>query len=292
MRATCEEFPGLTNWTNWCYGEQSTLLYDHSEVIVSSAGVQQGDPLGPLYFCFALNALVAEIASLGPVYQKWYMDDGGIVASVPVLLKVWALLREKGPALGLHLNPNKCEWSWLDASRTDECPLKDQGVAFVPTSEICILGVPLGSSSFSRSFVQDRLFPRVKVAMDRLQELEDSQSAMFLLRTSYGIVRATHFMRTTALDCWRVEAEEFDREVKRVAEAILGTPLSDRAWAQAALTPSLGGLGLRRVVDHADGAFAASWSESERTARESWERPPQTAAHSGSQTQASLAIEG
>src|SRR4051812_23058983 len=94
-----------------------------SEVIVSSAGVQQGDPLGPLYFCFALN----EIASLGPVYQKWYMDDGGIVASVPVLLKVWALLREKGPALGLHLNPNKCEWSWLDASRTDECPLKDQG---------------------------------------------------------------------------------------------------------------------------------------------------------------------
>ena len=23
MRATCEEFPGLTNWTNWCYGEQS-----------------------------------------------------------------------------------------------------------------------------------------------------------------------------------------------------------------------------------------------------------------------------
>src|SRR4051794_35106271 len=45
-------------------------------------------------------------------------------------------------------------------------------------------------------------------------------------------------MRTTALDCWRVEVEEFDREVKRVAEAILGTPLSDRAWAQAALTPS------------------------------------------------------
>ena len=79
MRATCEEFPGLTNWTNWCYGEQSTLLYDHSEVIVSSAGVQQGDPLGPLYFCFALNALVAEIASLGPVYHR----SGGVRARPP-----------------------------------------------------------------------------------------------------------------------------------------------------------------------------------------------------------------
>ena len=91
MRASCEEFPGMANWTNWCYGEQSVLLYDHSEIIMSSAGVQQGDPLGPLYFCFALAPLVQEIASLEPVYQKWYMDDGGIVASIPVLLKVWSL---------------------------------------------------------------------------------------------------------------------------------------------------------------------------------------------------------
>src|SRR3954447_15274530 len=151
MRATCEEFPGLTNWTNWCYGEQSTLLYDHSEVIVSSAGVQQGDPLGPLYFCFALNALVAEIASLGPVYQKWYMDDGGIVASVPVLLKVWQILQEKGPSFGLHLNPAKCEWSWLNACTTSGCPpeLGRHQVALVPTDQICMLGVPLGSASFS-----------------------------------------------------------------------------------------------------------------------------------------------
>ena len=67
------------------------LLYNHSELIESSSGVQQGDPLGPLCFCFALTSLVEEIQALGPVYQKWYMDDGGIVASVPVLLKVWQI---------------------------------------------------------------------------------------------------------------------------------------------------------------------------------------------------------
>ena len=67
VQATCKEFPGLANWTNWCYGEESTLLYDHREVITSSSGVQQGDPLSPLYLCFALNELVREIASLGPV---------------------------------------------------------------------------------------------------------------------------------------------------------------------------------------------------------------------------------
>jgi len=117
MHAACEELPGLANWTNWCYEGESVLLYDHKEVIASSSGVQQGDPLGPLYFCFALAPLVEEIAKLGPVYQKWYMDDGGIVATVPVLQQVWDILRLKGPSIGLHLNPPKCEWSWLNASR-------------------------------------------------------------------------------------------------------------------------------------------------------------------------------
>ena len=248
IQATCHEFPRLANWTNWCYGEETMLLYNHQDVITSSAGVQQGDPLSPLYFCFALNALVKEIAGLGPVYQKWYMDDGGIVASVPVLLKVWSLLKEKGPQLGLHLNPAKCEWSWLNAKTADPCPI--EGVALVPTSEVCILGVPLGSAQFSASFVQGKLFSRVDRAMERLRELDDSQSAMFLLRTSYGIVRATHFMRTTPLTSWKEQAESFDREVRKLAEDILGFPLGDKTWDQASLTPSLGGLGLRRGMNH------------------------------------------
>ena len=71
----------------------------------------------------------------------------------------------------------------------------------------------------------------------------------------------------------------------------MGVPLDDRAWAQAALTPSLGGVGLRRATDHADGAFAASWAESQATARESWVRPPQAEVHKGSQTQVSLAFD-
>ena len=56
--AVCKMFPRLTSWTEWCYGESSMLLYDHSRVIESSCGVQQGDPLGPLYFCCGINGLV------------------------------------------------------------------------------------------------------------------------------------------------------------------------------------------------------------------------------------------
>jgi hypothetical protein len=219
------------------------------------------------------------------------MDDGGIVASVPVLLKVWELLRVKGPSLGLFLNPKKCEWSWLKASTKAPCPLGETGVVLVPTEEVCILGVPLGSSSFSSGFVQEKLFSRVKVAMERLKGLNDPQSALFLLRLSYGIVRATHHMRCTPLVHWKEQAAQFDCDVREAAEAILGTVFDDRAYAQATLTPSLGGLGLRRVVDHADAAFAASWRESQATAGESWTKPPQADKHTGSQTQASMRID-
>jgi hypothetical protein len=151
MRATCDALPTLSRWTNWCYGAPSILLYDHARTILSSCGVQQGDPLGPLYFCFGIASIVEEIEALHPVYNKWYMDDGGIVADTDTLLKVWAILQARGPALGLKVNAKKCEWSWLDPSCALGSPIN--GVPLVPTSEVCMLGVPLGSRAHCAEFV-------------------------------------------------------------------------------------------------------------------------------------------
>ena len=67
--------------------------------------MQQGDPLGPLYFCCGIMAMVNDIQAMNSVYNKWYMDDGGIIGDVELLRKVWDLLLTRGHALGLHLNP-------------------------------------------------------------------------------------------------------------------------------------------------------------------------------------------
>jgi hypothetical protein len=115
VRASSEMFPGLERWTRWCYTQSPLLVYDHAHLFESCCGVQQGDPLGPLYFCCGLQSIIDRIASLGPTYQKWYMDDGGIVGPVDLLLNVWDILKNEGPALGLHLNPTKCEWSWFNS---------------------------------------------------------------------------------------------------------------------------------------------------------------------------------
>ena len=169
------------------------LVYNHENEFFSESGAQQGDPLGPLYFCCGLQSLIDQIAALQPVYQKWYMDDGGIVGSPELLLKVWEILKKGGVPLGLELNSKKCEWSWLNPDCNLVCPI---GVPITPTSEIQILGVPLGSQEFTESFVKRDLLDVAEGVMSKLIDFEDTQAAIFLLRLSFGIVRATHFMRT------------------------------------------------------------------------------------------------
>ncbi len=183
----------------------------------STNGTQQGDPLGPLYYCSALQSIVTSIADLKPEYQKWYMDDGGIIGTPVLLKKVWKVLADKGPPLGMFVNPAKCEWSWLDRNCSLPCPIKVIGstnvqVKMVPTDDICMLGVPMGvgnETSFSGTYVQKKL-EKTSQIMSTLAEFEDAQYAFFLLRTSYNITRATHFMRTTPLHLWRQKAVDYD----------------------------------------------------------------------------------
>ena len=66
------------------------------------------------------------------------------------------------------------------------------------------------------------------------------------------------------------KGRKFDKQIWDAAQSILGWPIPDQIWKQVCLTPRLGGLGLRKVVDHAEIAFSASWHEAKGTCRENW----------------------
>ena len=131
-----------------------------------------------------------------------------------------------------------------------------------------MLGVPLGSDEKAAAYVKRKLLGKLTTMVNRLADFNDIQSAFFLLRTSFNIVKATHFMRTTPLAKWKKEAEKFDLQIWDAAQSILGLTIPEQIWKQACLTPRLGGLGLRRVVDHAEIAFSASWNEAQELQRE------------------------
>ena len=62
LRECRRVFPGLSQWSEWCYSHPSTLFYgqDHIE---SQCGVQQGDPLGPFLFSLALQPFLQDLHS-------------------------------------------------------------------------------------------------------------------------------------------------------------------------------------------------------------------------------------
>ena len=81
-------------------------------------------------------------------------------------------------------------------------------------------------------------------------------------------------MRTTPLSDWSEESVKFDFEIRSAAETILGFTFNDdTSYRQACLTPTLGGIGIRRIADHADAAYAASFLEAMAECSESWTIP-------------------
>jgi hypothetical protein len=95
-------------------------------------------------------------------------------------------------------------------------------------------------------------------------------------------------MWTTPLHLWKQQASKFDLMIQKAIQGILGFPMNEVTLMQVCLTPKLGGLGLRRVTEHAGMAYHASWHESMKTAKEVWVAPPGMSAEHVPQSVASF----
>jgi hypothetical protein len=237
-------FPTLLPYAWSAYGEETPLLFGPTK-LQSAAGVQQGDPLGPLFFSLVLDRLVRDAPRIS--FRGWFLDDGAIGDNVDNIRTWVAHVRREGPTLGLHLSDRKCEWIAHTAAEFQH----------VPPSSATILGAHVGAQSGQQLF-WDTLHTALSSKHKLLASfgLTCPHSAFTLLRMCGGASVTNYFARCMAMP--REIADRFDKDTRSTAESIFAATLSEAQWEQVSLPGGSGGFGLRRLTDFSLIAHAAS----------------------------------
>ena len=230
--------PNLFRFVSSAYERPSSLFYgDH---IIQSAGVQQGDSLGPLLFCLTIHSLVSRLKSSFAVF---YLDDGSLGGSLQEVLSDLRLVEEEAAKLGLHLNHSKSEIICDDAPTRKAMVFEVPGLHNVSCSQATLLGSPIGKVECISDTIKEKT-ELLKLMGGRLSHLQ-SLDALLLLRHSFAIPKVLYTLRTAP--CFlSPDLETFDETLRTSLTSIVNVRLDDvSAWLQASLPVRAGGIGIR-----------------------------------------------
>ena len=272
LRQVRSDFPAVSRWVTWCYAKPSKLVFG-TETVASAAGVQQGDPLGPLLFSLAIHAVVKELNQLSTNNNStldistFYLDDGILAGDIEAVAQALRLLESRCPALGLSLNHSKCELVLpgedTDANLDELFPRdllwdKETGESRVFLKGCFeILGASVGDKDFCENYTRGKVEKATQL-LQQISCIEDPQVALRLLRNCAGVCKITHNMRMVPTHFHPAALKEFDKEVQNTFCKTTGL-LPDRdQWQQACRGFKHAGLGLRGASLHGEAAYLAS----------------------------------
>ena len=120
---------------------QPTNLYFGDHVIVSSEGVQQGDPMGPLLFCLTILGLTSSLSS---EFRVFYLDDGTLGGPIQDIISDLEHIEQASKDLGLVLNKAKCEFVCSEASTKSVILSTFPELLSTSPADAVLLGSPIG----------------------------------------------------------------------------------------------------------------------------------------------------
>ena len=249
LQAIRNKVPELYSYCYSAYCQPSNLFFG-SHILLSQEGPQQGDPLGPLLFCNAIQELVD---SLCADLNLSYLDDLTLGGPEEAIAQDVQRIIEVGDAMGLHLNIAKCELITSPDFHVSDATLRS--FSRISIADASLLGAPLFPGE-----VLDETWAaacsELSRAVERLKCI-GSQDALILLRSSFSAPRVQHLLRCSpSVD--HPALLEFDELLRSAVSLISNSVLSDDQWLQASLPIKDGGLGIRRVSSLATPAFLAS----------------------------------
>jgi len=241
--------PEILPYVLSAYSSPSLLLFG-SKSISSEEGTQQGDPLGALLFCLAIQPL---LVSLKSKMIFGYLDDITLGGNASTVADDVSRLVVLGEEIGLKINFNKSEVHTASEINV----LDDAFLRFtrVDKPNLVLLGAPLFSGQ-ALNCTWDERCADLYNAIARLLCIP-SQDALILLRSSLGAPKIQHLLRCS-LDVDHPGITRFDVLQRQALSSVANVILSDLNWTQASLPIKEGGLGIRKAADTAAPALLSS----------------------------------
>ena len=207
----------------------------------------QGCPFASIAFALVVKWLVSQMTHSGLDEKQFFMDDGLLYGS-PEAMK-WCLdLMEKLEAIsGLKLKWTKMSVHSPNSESTKLCKqllpdkikiIEDKDMNFV------YLKTPIGTDKFVESYLQEKMI-RLRREIKSLSEMSHLHECFTLLRSCASACKVTHLMRTIPPHQLKEFLNNFDSELRKAMEKILGHGLSDKQWLVCQLPAKYGGFGLR-----------------------------------------------
>ncbi|KAL0216122.1 hypothetical protein P9112_008306 [Eukaryota sp. TZLM1-RC] len=176
------------------YGSPSNLIF-HSENIVSSRGVKQGDPLGPFFFCLALQSVLVKFKSDFPdIHICAYADDLSLIGPLSLLhhgLQHFVFLAKQ---IGLDIKLPKC---FIIGNQHAEVAFNETFIKYVDYEEDAIrfLGSYFGNSEKVKSILSG-ILEKIEEQLLAIQDLQiDKHLAFSVLNVCFGS-KINHLLRS------------------------------------------------------------------------------------------------
>ena len=257
LKAAREKIPCLYHLLWQAYHKDSYLFFGES-LLLSSSGLQQGDPSGP-----ALFSLGVDKASRLPNCDLniWYLDDATLGGTAQEVLADLANVIAELQEAGLTVNDSKCEIILLNHTSVEEeetlSGFRDllPNIRLLREQEFQLLGSPLTMAAADP--ILQKKQDELKNMAERLKII-DAHEALVLLKNCFAIPKLLYTLRTWPAFRNLQALEAFDTIIKEMITEIINVKFDRENWTQATLPVSLGGLGIRRATEIAAPAFISS----------------------------------
>lgn len=249
-RALQQRFPSLLRYFRYAYGQPTVLRgADGQPMATSASGVRQGDPLGPLFFCLALDAPLRSLASRFPdVTAVGLLDDVTLLGPADRLPQALSWFREATARIGLTVNTRKSVRLKMPHDDVSE----DAAIG------ARVLGCPVGPDAWVTDQVRSRLEEYATI-IDPLVTLP-AHIATAILQAAVN-ARPVFTARTTLPALASEAFIAFDNKIDYALSCITGTfrtPLPRESQLLRGLPQAKGGLAIPRIAEIASSAYAAS----------------------------------